>query len=54
MSKAWPPAAQVELVIDREKAAALGVTFQDINNTISTNLDSTYINDFPNRAACSA
>ena len=44
-----PPAAQVELVIDREKAAALGVTFQDINNTISTNLGSTYINDFPNR-----
>jgi multidrug efflux pump len=44
-----PPAPQVELVIDREKAAALGVTFQDINNTISTNLGSTYINDFPNR-----
>jgi multidrug efflux pump len=44
-----PPAAQVELVIDREKAAALGVTFQDINSTISTNLGSTYINDFPNR-----
>jgi multidrug efflux pump len=32
------PAPQVELVIDREKAAALGVTFQDINRTISTNL----------------
>jgi multidrug efflux pump len=44
-----PPAPQIELVIDREKAAALGVTFQDINNTISTNLGSTYINDFPNR-----
>ena len=44
-----PPAPQVELVIDREKAAALGVTFQDINNTISTNLGSSYINDFPNR-----
>ena len=44
-----PPAALVELMIDREKAAALGVTFQDINNTISTNLGSTYINDFPNR-----
>ena len=43
------PAPQVELVIDREKAAALGVTFQDINSTISTNLGSTYINDFPNR-----
>jgi multidrug efflux pump len=44
-----PPAPLVELVIDREKAAALGVTFQDINSTISTNLGSSYINDFPNR-----
>jgi multidrug efflux pump len=43
------PAPQVELMIDREKAGALGVTFQDINNTISTNLGSTYVNDFPNR-----
>jgi multidrug efflux pump len=44
-----PPAPQVELVIDREKAAALGVTFEEINSTISTNLGSTYVNDFPNR-----
>ena len=44
-----PPAPQVELVIDREKAAALGVTFEDINNTISVNLGSSYINDYPNR-----
>jgi multidrug efflux pump len=44
-----PPGPQVELVIDREKAAALGVTFEDINDTISTNLGSTYTNDFPNR-----
>ena len=44
-----PPAQQVELIIDREKAAAFGVTFQDINNTISTNLGSAYVNDFPNR-----
>ena len=43
------PAPQVELVVDREKAAALGVTFQDVNSTISTNLGSAYINDFPNR-----
>ena len=41
------PAPQVELAIDREKAAALGVTFEEINNTISTNLGSAYINDFP-------
>jgi multidrug efflux pump len=43
------PAPQIELLIDREKAAALGVTFETINNTISTNLGSRYINDFPNR-----
>jgi multidrug efflux pump len=36
-------------MIDREKASAFGVTFEDINNTISTNLGSAYINDFPNR-----
>src|SRR5712671_5682850 len=44
-----PPAPQVNLAIDREKAGAFGVTFEDINNTISTNLGSTYVNDFPNR-----
>ncbi|MDB5628910.1 MAG: multidrug efflux transporter permease subunit [Tardiphaga sp.] len=44
-----PPAPQVNLSIDREKASAFGVTFEDINNTISTNLGSTYVNDFPNR-----
>ena len=43
------PAPQVELIVDREKAAALGVTFEQINNTISTNLGSAYVNDFPNR-----
>ena len=36
-------------MIDRDKAGAFGVTFEDINNTISTNLGSNYINDFPNR-----
>src|SRR6185436_511215 len=44
-----PPAPQVNLVIGREKAGAFGVTFEDINQTISTNLGSNYINDFPNR-----
>jgi multidrug efflux pump len=44
-----PEAPQVNLVIDREKASAFGVTFADINDTISTNLGSAYINDFPNR-----
>ena len=31
------------------RAAALGVTFEEIDNTISTNLGSAYINDFPSR-----
>ncbi|MBU6458623.1 MAG: multidrug efflux RND transporter permease subunit, partial [Bradyrhizobium sp.] len=44
-----PPGPQVNLMIDREKAGAFGVTFEDINNTISTNLGSNYVNDFPNR-----
>lgn len=44
-----PEAPQVQLVIDREQAGALGVTFADINSTISTNLGSNYVNDFPNR-----
>src|SRR5690606_7160064 len=43
-----PEAAQVNLVIDREKANTFGVTFADINSTISTNLGSAYVNDFPN------
>ena len=43
-----PDAAQVNLHIDREKANALGVAFSDINATISANLGSSYINDFPN------
>ena len=44
-----PPASQVRLDIDREKAAAFGVTFADINATLSAQLGSTYVNDFPNR-----
>ncbi len=43
-----PDAAQVLLVIDREKANTFGVSFADINNTITANLGSSYINDFPN------
>ncbi|WP_340109794.1 multidrug efflux RND transporter permease subunit [Pikeienuella sp. HZG-20] len=43
-----PSAAQVRLVVDREKANAFGVIFADINSAISTNFGSTYINDFPN------
>jgi multidrug efflux pump len=41
-------APQVQLDIDRDKAQALGVTFDAINTAISTALGSAYINDFPN------
>ncbi|MES2318789.1 MAG: efflux RND transporter permease subunit [Pseudomonadota bacterium] len=41
-------APQVQLDIDRDKANALGVTFEAINAAISTSLGSAYINDFPN------
>jgi multidrug efflux pump len=43
-----PDAAQVLFVIDREKANTFGVNFADINNAITANLGSSYINDYPN------
>ncbi|MBM7046708.1 MULTISPECIES: efflux RND transporter permease subunit [Rhizobium] len=43
-----PAAAQINLVIDREKANAFGVSFSDINATLSANLGSSYVNDYPN------
>jgi multidrug efflux pump len=43
-----PDAAQVNFIIDREKANTFGVTFGDINATITANLGSSYVNDFPN------
>ena len=42
-------APQLRVDIDRGKAAALGVSFDAINSTLSTALGSAYINDFPNR-----
>lgn len=41
-------AAQMVLSIDREKANTFGVAYADINRTISANLGSSYVNDFPN------
>ena len=41
-------APQVQLDIDRDKANALGVSFEAINSALSTSLGSSYINDFPN------
>ena len=43
-----PPGPQLSLKIDREKANAFGVTFGEINRTISVALGSAYVNDFPN------
>ncbi|GJE73339.1 multidrug efflux RND transporter permease subunit [Methylorubrum podarium] len=43
-----PTAPQIELTLDRQKANALGVTFADINDALSTSLGSAYVNDFPN------
>jgi multidrug efflux pump len=42
-------APQLQIEIDRDKAAALGVSFDSINATLSTALGSAYINDFPSR-----
>jgi multidrug efflux pump len=41
-------ASQLQLEIDRDKASALGVSFDAINAAISTALGSVYVNDFPN------
>lgn len=43
-----PPAAQIVLDIDRRKANAYGVTFDEINAVLSTSIGSRYIGDFPN------
>lgn len=43
-----PPGPELALKIDREKANAFGVTFGEINRTISVALGSGYVNDFPN------
>jgi multidrug efflux pump len=42
-------APQLQVDIDRDKAQALGVSFDAINNVLSTALGSAYVNDFPNR-----
>ncbi|WP_194725392.1 efflux RND transporter permease subunit [Noviherbaspirillum malthae] len=42
-------APQLQIDVDRDKASALGVSFADINNTLSAALGSSYLNDFPNQ-----
>jgi len=41
-------APQLQLDIDREKAAALGVPYDSIGSVLATALGSSYVNDFPN------
>jgi multidrug efflux pump len=41
-------APQLQLDIDRDKANALGVSFDAINAAVSTAFGSSYVNDFPN------
>jgi multidrug efflux pump len=41
-------AAQLQIDIDRDKAAAQGLSFGAINGVISATLGSAYVNDFPN------
>ncbi|HKX41526.1 MAG TPA: efflux RND transporter permease subunit [Burkholderiaceae bacterium] len=41
-------APQLQLDVDRDKASALGVSFDAVNAALSTALGSSYVNDFPN------
>jgi len=41
-------APQLQVEVDRDKASALGVSFADVNATLSAALGSSYLNDFPN------
>ncbi|HEX3139286.1 MAG TPA: efflux RND transporter permease subunit, partial [Rhizobacter sp.] len=41
-------APQLQIDIDRDRAAALGVSFEAINSAFSIALGSSYVNDFPN------
>jgi len=41
-------APQLQIDIDRDRASALGVSFDAINTVLSTALGSAYVNDFPN------
>ena len=43
-----PSGASVRLEVDRQKAQAMGVSFNAINETLSSAMGSLYVNDFPN------
>ncbi|MCF8483543.1 MAG: multidrug efflux RND transporter permease subunit [Rhodospirillum sp.] len=44
-----PPGDSIKLVIDRQKAQAMGVTFDAIADTLSGAVGSSYVNDYPNQ-----
>ncbi|MBP0598216.1 multidrug efflux RND transporter permease subunit [Herbaspirillum sp. LeCh32-8] len=44
-----PAGASIRLDVDRQKAAALGVSFGSISDTLSAAMGSLYVNDFPNQ-----
>ncbi|AUX23308.1 multidrug efflux RND transporter permease subunit [Sorangium cellulosum] len=48
-AEAQADAAQIRLRIDRQKASALGVSFERAAAALSTALSPTYVNDFPNQ-----
>lgn len=43
----------MQLEIDRRQANALGVSFADIGTVLDVAVGSSYVNDFPTKAACS-
>lgn len=47
-SDGLPKGNHVRLDIDRDKAEALGVSFANISDTLSSAMGSMYVNDFPN------
>nr|WP_073955822.1 multidrug efflux RND transporter permease subunit [Thalassospira sp. TSL5-1] len=49
MSEGLPDGQSIALKIDRQKALALGVSFAEISDMISTAIGSSYVNDFPNK-----
>ena len=41
-------APQLQIDVDRDRASALGISFDSVNTVLSTALGSAYVNDFPN------
>jgi multidrug efflux pump len=43
-----PEGTSLALQVDREKAEAMGVSFDEINQTLSVTMGSNYVNDYTN------